>query len=39
MDNFFADVATKHALGVPEDVNFIPLSLDVNTEFRAAGDL
>ncbi|KAF8494769.1 Alpha/Beta hydrolase protein [Gautieria morchelliformis] len=39
MNDFFTDVATKRALGVPEHVNFTSLSLDVNKEFRAAGDL
>jgi hypothetical protein len=39
MNDFFTDIATKRKLGVPEHVNFTALSIEVNEELRAAGDL
>jgi len=38
-DNYFTNLTTKRALGVPEHVNFTALNPRVNDEFLAAGDL
>lgn len=36
--SFFENSTTKDALGVPQQVNFTPVSLVVNSEFRRTGD-
>jgi len=39
VNKFFNNATTKQALGVPSQLNFTSLNMDVNKEFHEAGDL
>ncbi|KAJ6539719.1 alpha/beta-hydrolase [Mycena capillaripes] len=39
IEDFFRQPDTKHALGIPDHVNFSTLNNDVTTEFRKYGDI
>jgi hypothetical protein len=36
---FFGDPAVKAALGIPHNLNFSAINMEVNAEFHAAGDM